>query len=409
MENLYGMPGHLIRRAQQVSAALFTDECAALDLTSVQFAALYAIDLHPGVDATRLSALIAFDRSTIGDVLDRMEHKGWLVRSAAPSDRRLKLISLSPAGSALLRQAGPAVRRVQDRILAPLAPADRASLIRLLAQLSACIPPATASRLVEEKPMCPSDRIAVHADDTAAAGAPPSANLIADVVTANHILFDQGVVDAFGHISARHDKRPDRFLLARNMAPGNVTAADIVEFDLDGNPVNADGRKVYLERFIHGEIFRARPDVIAVVHSHSHNIVPLSVSKGTPLRAIFHMAGFIGEAAPVFEIRDTAGDGTDLLISDNALGRALAAKFDGADIALMRGHGSTVVAGSVPLAVYRAVYAELNARYQLQAAGLGEVTYLTAAEGRACVNRVEGQVQRPWDLWKAEAARRRGL
>ena len=255
--------------------------------------------------------------------------------------------------------------------------------------------------------MCPSDRIAVHADDTAAAGQAPSAALIADLVTANHILFDQGVVDAFGHVSARHDKRADRFLLARNMAPGNVTAADIVEFDLDGNPVDADGRKVYLERFIHGEIFRARPDVMAVVHSHSHNIVPLSVVKGAPLRAIFHMAGFIGEAAPVFEIRDVGGDGTDLLISDNALGRALAATFADTDIALMRGHGSTVVANSVPLAVYRAVYAELNARYQLQASAMGEVTYLTAAEGRACVDRVEGQVQRPWDSWKAEAAKRR--
>lgn len=255
--------------------------------------------------------------------------------------------------------------------------------------------------------MCPPDRIAVHAADTAAAGETPSPGLIADLVAANHILFDQGVVDAFGHISARHDKRPDRFLLARNMAPGNVTAADIVEFDLDGNPVNAAGRRVYLERFIHSEIFRARPDVVSVVHSHSHNIVPLSVVKGVKLQAIFHMAGFIGQAAPVFEIRETAGNATDLLISDNALGQALAAKFADADIALMRGHGSTVVANSVPLAVYRAVYAELNARYQLQASGLGEITYLTAEEGRACTDRVEGQVQRPWELWKSESAKRR--
>ncbi len=255
--------------------------------------------------------------------------------------------------------------------------------------------------------MCPSDRIAVHAPDTAATSQAPDPALIADLVAANHILFDQGVVDAFGHVSVRHDKRPDRFLLARNMAPGNVTAADIVEFDLDGNPVNAAGRKVYLERFIHGELFRARPDVMAVVHSHSHNIVPLSVVKNAPLRAIFHMAGFIGEAAPVFEIREAGGNATDLLISDNALGRALAKTFAGTDIALMRGHGSTVVANTVQLAVYRAVYAELNARYQLQASSLGEVTFLTAEEGRACVDRVEGQVQRPWDLWKAEAAKRR--
>ena len=234
-----------------------------------------------------------------------------------------------------------------------------------------------------------------------------SPDLIADLVAANHILFDQGVVDAFGHISVRHDQRPDRFLLARNMAPGNVTADDILEFDLDGNAVDAGGRKVYLERFIHGELYRARPDVMSVVHSHSHNIVPLSTVKGTPLRAIFHMAGFIGEAAPVFEIRDAGGDGTDLLITDNRLGAALAASFANSDIALMRGHGSTVVANSIPLAVYRAVYAELNARYQLQASNLGDVTYLTAAEGQACTNRVEGQVQRPWEFWKAESAKRR--
>ncbi len=255
--------------------------------------------------------------------------------------------------------------------------------------------------------MFPHDRIGVYAPDTAAPSVAPDAGLIADLVAANHILYDQGVVDAFGHVSARHDKRPDHFLLARNMAPGSVAAADIVEFDLNGNPVDAAGRKVYLERFIHGELYRARPDVMAVVHSHSHNVVPLSVVKNTPLRAVFHMAGFIGEAAPVFEIREAGGAATDLLISDNALGRALAEKFTDSDIALMRGHGSTVVAGSVPLAVYRAVYAELNARYQLQASGLGDVTYLTAEEGRACVARIEGQVQRPWDLWKAEAAKRR--
>ena len=246
--------------------------------------------------------------------------------------------------------------------------------------------------------------VADQGDDSEA----PAPALVEDLVAANHILFDQGVVDAFGHVSVRHDKRPDRFLLVRNMAPGSVTADDIVEYDLDGSPVNARGRKVYLERFIHGELFRRRADVMALVHSHSHSIVPLSVVKGAKLRALFHMAGFIGQDAPVFEIREAGGDGTDLLVSDNALGRALAEKFDGADIVLMRGHGSTVVGGSIPQAVYRAVYAELNARYQLEASRLGEVTYLTEAEGRACVDRIEGQVQRPWDLWKSQAAQRRG-
>lgn len=249
--------------------------------------------------------------------------------------------------------------------------------------------------------------IAVEVPDGAAAGPAPDPALIEHLVAANHILFDQGVVDAFGHISVRHDKRPDRFLLARNMAPGQVTAADIVEFTLDGEAVNAGGRKVYLERFIHGEVLRARPDVMSVVHSHSHAIVPLSVVKGVRLQAIFHMAGFVGQGAPVFEIRDAGGDGTDLLISDQALGAALARHFEGHEIVLMRGHGSTVVGGSIQQAVYRAVYAELNARYQIEASRLGEVTYLTAAESAACVQRIEGQVQRPWDLWVEQARARR--
>ena len=249
--------------------------------------------------------------------------------------------------------------------------------------------------------------VAVDAADGAEAGEAPSPALIAELVAANHILFDQGVVDAFGHVSVRHDKRPDRFLLARNMAPGHVAAADIVEFTLDGEPVNAAGRKVYLERFIHGEILRRRPDVMSVVHSHSHSIVPLSVVKGARLRALFHMAGFVGQGAPVFEIRDAGGDATDLLISSSALGRALAELFDRSDIALMRGHGSTVVGGSIRQAVYRAVYAELNARYQLEASRLGEITFLTEAESAACVRNVEAQVQRPWELWLEQARARR--
>jgi len=238
-------------------------------------------------------------------------------------------------------------------------------------------------------------------------GPAASPALVDELVIANHILFDQGVVDAFGHISVRNDNNPQCFLLARNMAPGRVSAEDIIEFTLDGEAVNANGRKVYLERFIHGEIYRKRPDVKAVVHSHSHSIVPLTVSKGTHLRALFHMAGFIGTEAPVFEIREVGGNGTDLLISDNKLGHALADHFKSHDIVLMRGHGSTVVGDSIQHAVYRAVYAELNARYQLQASMLGEVIFLTEEECDACVARVEPQMQRAWELWKAQAMERR--
>ncbi len=250
-------------------------------------------------------------------------------------------------------------------------------------------------------------QVSQQVDDRGEPAAAVEPALLEDLVAANHILFDQGVVDAFGHASARHDKDPERFLLARNMAPGQVQADDIVEFHLDGTPVTARGRRVYLERFIHGEIYRAFPEVAAVVHSHSHSIVPLSVVKDRPLRALFHMAGFIGEGAPVFEIRDVAGPGTDLLISNRELGRALAATLQGHSVVLMRGHGSTVVAGSIQQVVYRAVYAELNARYQLEATRLGEVTYLTAAEAEASVRNVEPQMQRPWALWKEAAAARR--
>ena len=249
--------------------------------------------------------------------------------------------------------------------------------------------------------------VAVAATDAGLNVAPADPAVIADLVTANHILYDQGVVDAFGHVSVRHDKRADCFLLARNMAPGQVTADDIVTFTLDGAPLDARGRRVYLERFIHGEIYRTRPDVMAVIHSHSHAIVPLTISKQTRLRAVFHMAGFIGQCAPVFEIRDVAGPATDLLISSQKLGAALADCLGASDIVLMRGHGSTVVAPTLPRVVYRAVYAEINARYQTEAMRMGDVIYLTPEECATTVKTIEAQVQRPWDLWTEQARAKR--
>jgi HCOMODA/2-hydroxy-3-carboxy-muconic semialdehyde decarboxylase len=237
----------------------------------------------------------------------------------------------------------------------------------------------------------------------------PDPALIADLVAANHILYDHGVVDAFGHVSVRHDKRPDRFLLARNMAPGSVTAGDILEFGLDGAPVDPQGPRPYLERFIHSEIYAARPDIVAVVHSHSHSIVPLSISVEHRLRAVVHMAGFIGPEAPLFEIRDAGGPATDLLIRSPELGRSLARSLAASNIVVMRGHGSTVTAPSLPLVVYRAIYAELNARCQLQAMQHGPITALTAAEAAACIATVEGQVHRPWEIWIREAAERRRI
>jgi ribulose-5-phosphate 4-epimerase/fuculose-1-phosphate aldolase len=232
---------------------------------------------------------------------------------------------------------------------------------------------------------------------------PPDAALLADLVTANHILYRHRVVDAFGHVSVRHDKAPDRFLLARNLAPGQVTADDIVEFDLDGNPVNARGRPVYLERFIHGEMYRARPGVMSVVHSHSPEVVPFAAVPTQPLRPIWHMSGFLGEGVPVFEIRETAGEDSDLLIRSNELGAALANSIGDGGVVLMRGHGATVAANSLKAAVFRAIYTQMNAELQLKAMTLGPVVFLNEAEGRSTWKSIGGQVDRAWNLWKAEA------
>jgi ribulose-5-phosphate 4-epimerase/fuculose-1-phosphate aldolase len=221
--------------------------------------------------------------------------------------------------------------------------------------------------------------------------------LVDTLVVANRILYQQGVVDGFGHISARHDKSPDHFLLARNMAPGLVRRDDIITFDLDGMAFDAEGRRVYLERFIHGEIYRARPDVQAIVHSHSPSVIPFGVT-GQPLRPIFHMSGFLGEGAALFEIREVAGD-TDMLISDSRLGVALAAALGARSTVLMRGHGSTVVGGSIEQAVYRAIYAEVNAKLQLQAVTLGEVTYLNLQEAAKAAAINDTQLARTWELW----------
>ncbi len=235
--------------------------------------------------------------------------------------------------------------------------------------------------------------------------AAPDPALVQDLVDANHILFHQGVVDAFGHVSVRHDKRPDRFLLSRNMAPALVEAGDIVEYTLDG--ATTDARRGYLERFLHAAIYRMRADVGAVVHSHSPAVVPFSVVRSAPLRPVSHMCGFLGNGPPIFEIRDTAGPASDLLIRDNALGDALAKSLGDGNVVLMRGHGSTAVAPTLKLVVYRAIYTEVNARLLADSLRLGPVEYLTEGEAHETMTVNEGQIERPWGLWKAAAARSR--
>ena len=229
--------------------------------------------------------------------------------------------------------------------------------------------------------------------------------LRAELAIANRILVSQGVLDAFGHVSVRHPARAERFLLARNMAPASVTAADVLEFDLDGTPVDRDGPKPYLERFIHGEILRSRPDAMAVVHSHSPAVIPFSVVRGVPLCAVSHMGSFLGTDTPIFEIRDTAGDASDLLIRDNALGRALAGSLGRNPAVLMRGHGVTVVGATLREAVFRAVYTEFNARIQADALRLGPVTALTDGEAAASAATNASQIDRAWNVWKEQAAK----
>ena len=235
---------------------------------------------------------------------------------------------------------------------------------------------------------------------------PDAAGAIHELVAANHILFDQGVVDGFGHVSVRHPANSGRFLLARSIAPALVTATDIIEFDLDGNPLDASGHALYLERFIHSEIYRARPDARAVVHSHSPAVVPFSVAKDVPLRAVWHLGGILGEGCPVFEIREVAGPGTDLLIRNRALGAALARSLGPGPVVLMRGHGCTVLGSTVRHAVFNAVYTEISAALQAEAMRLGAVTYLTREEAEAAAACNAAQIDRSWELWKMRAERR---
>jgi ribulose-5-phosphate 4-epimerase/fuculose-1-phosphate aldolase len=232
---------------------------------------------------------------------------------------------------------------------------------------------------------------------------PPLDALLDDIAAANRILARHGVLDGFGHVSARHPEHPDRFLLSRSLAPALVTPADVMTFDLDANALGGDARRPYLERFIHGAIYRQRPDVRAVVHSHSPSVIPFSASS-VRLQPIYHMASFIGRGAPVFEIRERFGM-TDMLVRNVEQGAALAERLSGDALVLMRGHGFCTVGESVAEAVYRAIYTESNAALQQAAIALGgTVTYLDADEARRYDETSRAVLDRPWQLWKAEVA-----
>ncbi|HEY6241903.1 MAG TPA: class II aldolase/adducin family protein [Burkholderiales bacterium] len=239
--------------------------------------------------------------------------------------------------------------------------------------------------------------------DAPESGGPVARDLVADLAAASRILVAQGVVDGFGHVSMRHPQAPDRYLMARSIAPALVTPEDIIEYDLDSNPCDANGRRSFLERFIHGEIYRARADIMSVVHSHSPSVIPFGL-VGVQMQAMFHNAAFIAGGAPVFDIGKKFG-ATDMLVNNAPKGIALAAVMGKKDIVLMRAHGSVACGPTLQTAVFRAVYTEVNARIQhwtLALKGGAPIAALDDEEGRLAdaVNQTAGM--RAWDLWRSQ-------
>ena len=221
-----------------------------------------------------------------------------------------------------------------------------------------------------------------------------------ELVAANRILAAHGVIDAYGHVSIRSPDNPNRYFLARSIAPETVQVEDILEYDLDSRPVDAQGRDSVRERFIHGEIYRARPDVMSVVHNHSPSVIPFSVT-GVPMKALFHMASFIGEGLPNFEIRKVK-KGSDLLVSDPKLGAALAKTLGRSAAALMRGHGAAVTGENIQRSVGRSIYLEMSAIMQMQALALSKkINFMDKKEVEA-----SSPVQdytRAWPMWRDKA------
>ena len=230
---------------------------------------------------------------------------------------------------------------------------------------------------------------------------PAGRDLVDTLVIANRILFDHDVVDAFGHISVRHDQDPTKFLMSRHLAPGLVTAKDIVIFDLDASPVANPARRYYSERFIHSEIYKRRPDVVSVVHCHAPPLIPFGSTR-TPLQPLYHMSAYLGVGTPVFDVREAAGM-TDMLIRTPALGAALAEALADKPLVLRRGHGATIVGNGIRQVVYRAIYAKLNAALQMDALRLGTPVYLAREEAEKAAAAIDGSLERAWNLWAVAA------
>lgn len=215
----------------------------------------------------------------------------------------------------------------------------------------------------------------------------------------SRILAMYGILDAFGHVSCRSPERQDRFFISRNLAPALVTPDDVLELDLDGVPVDDPGARVFLERFIHSEIYRARPDVTAVVHSHASAVVPFTIVPGQAVRPVCHVCGFLHNVGAPFDVSKAAGKPTDLLISNIELARKFAHHLGAGSVALMRAHGFTAVGGSIPQVIYRTIYTVRNCEITLSAKLLGEVEYLTSEEAAQCELTMQTQADRAWTLW----------
>ena len=235
-----------------------------------------------------------------------------------------------------------------------------------------------------------------------ASAGPPDPQLIEDLVAANRILADQGLLDGWGHVSVRHNRDPNRYLMARGVAAQLVTAKDILEFDLDSRPVDTHGlpmSALFTERYIHGEIYKLRPDVIAIVHTHAPSLIPFGVTK-VPLQPMYHRSAFISFGVPVFEIRERAGM-TDMLIRNATLGHNLAEALGDHPAALMRGHGAVITGPSLPRVVSRTIFLALNATLQAEAMSMGApITYMDAEEARKIEEREGHGLARTWEGWK---------
>ena len=244
--------------------------------------------------------------------------------------------------------------------------------------------------------------VAAAAQPAPTSAGPPDPTLVEDLVAAGRILADHGLLDGWGHVSVRHNKDPNRYLMARGLSADLVTAKDIIEFDLDSRPVDTHGlpmSALFTERYIHGEIYKARPDVVAVVHTHAPSLIAFGDTK-VPLKPMYHRAAFIAFGIPVFEIRDKAGM-TDMLIRNATLGRNLAEALGDHPAILMRGHGAAITAPTLQRVVARTIFLSLNATLQSEAMRMGApITYLDIEEARKIEAREGHGLARTWEGWK---------